>query len=72
MTLHRTKGGLIHFECNRCGEILDTNETEFFFARDVMRGENWKTYIAMVAEKDLKPREPHTVWEHLCDRCAKK
>ena len=36
--------GIVIFECDNCGEELDTDETEFVDALDVLREEGWKAF----------------------------
>jgi len=50
--------GRIHFECDGCGEFIDTETKDFEEARHVIQAEMWET----TKVKD--------VWCHYCSRCA--
>jgi len=56
MTLHWRNREAV-FECNGCGDKLETGEYEFADALDVLRAEEWRA----IKEDD--------VWEHRCPSC---
>lgn len=49
----------IVFECDGCGDTLDTQETEFDKANFERRENRWSALRNMKGE-----------WEHLCSRCS--
>lgn len=50
--------GKINFECDGCGEVLDTETRDFEEARQSMRSEMWDS------------QKEGDVWCHYCSRCA--
>lgn len=56
--LHRQKGQII-FECNECGETLDTGTGDFDAAKAKLDAEEWK------ASKEPNMAE----WDHTCPDC---
>lgn len=56
--LTRIAGNIV-FECDRCADILDTEEKDFGDALGVMRDSGWK------AEKIGQD------WSHSCDACER-
>jgi hypothetical protein len=60
--MDRGKGGLISFECEGCGEVLDTNTKDFEVANGIRQREGWqaKSFSGSVG----------TVWSHFCKDCA--
>lgn len=50
--------GKINFECDGCGEVLDTEKRDFDEARAVAKSEMWTT------------NKIKDVWMHYCSRCA--
>jgi hypothetical protein len=57
--MDRQKGKWL-FECNGCGEILDTDTGNFKLAQDARRDEGWSAR--------QKPRSDDE-WEHFCPKC---
>jgi hypothetical protein len=57
MTLHWRNRQAV-FECNVCGDMLETGETEFDEALDAMRSEDWRAIMQ------------DGVWEHRCAECG--
>lgn len=53
----RTHGHLV-FECDACGEVLETGKTDFVEALGVLRAANWVS------------RKTGDDWDHRCDECA--
>lgn len=51
--------GRIVFECDDCGDPLETDETDFAEAMQMMRDEGWKS----VKYGD--------VWQHRCAGCSR-
>lgn len=51
--------GLLVFECDSCGETLDTEKRDFDDARAVLKREGWRT---------TTPDDGET-WEHSCPGC---
>jgi hypothetical protein len=39
--LDRQKGDIV-FECNACGDVLETNQADFDVARVIFRREGWR------------------------------
>jgi hypothetical protein len=57
MTIHRKKyDGPIDFECDECGEVLETGDDEFKTALEMAKDEGW--YI----------RNLNGEWHHFCGR----
>jgi hypothetical protein len=50
--------GRINFECDGCGEVLDTETSDFASALICARSEMWES-------SKIKD-----VWNHYCSRCA--
>ena len=48
---------IVHFICDECLEVLDTEQSEFSNALVVMREEGWSSY--KIAEE----------WRHKCSEC---
>ena len=55
--LDRSKDG-IAFECDMCGEVLETNTKEFNEARDTLRSNGW-----------ISKRSVGDGWAHFCPDC---
>lgn len=49
--------GTIHFECDGCGEVLDTDARDFDEARSVLSGNDWRA------------QKVGDVWLHHCPPC---
>lgn len=58
--LERTKGN-IEFECDCCGEVLDTNTQEFNEALDTLWNEGW-----------ISKRSVGDGWAHFCPECKEQ
>lgn len=50
--------GKIVFECDSCGDALDTETAEFAEAKDKLDAEGWKTF------------KTANDWSHKCPDCA--
>lgn len=59
MTMNRDQG-LLTFECDDCGEVLETSEFEFIEALSALKEEGW--VAAKLGQK----------WEHFCPQCKGK
>ncbi len=58
MSLHRDHGEIV-FECDGCGETLETLTTDFWAAAAKLKDEGWRT------------RKRGQEWEHFCSEdCA--
>jgi hypothetical protein len=57
MTSHRVKR-VVHFECDDCGETLDSETTDFDTAWQFAKAEGWKAYDA-----------DERGWVHYCPDC---
>lgn len=57
--LHRIHGK-IQFECDTCGDSLDTGESEFGDALQSLRDEGW------IARKNFNE------WSHECNPCQQR
>jgi len=57
--LDRQRGDLI-FECDACGDVLETETSNFDSAMNAMRREGWKS---------MKIKD---VWVHNCSSCGRK
>jgi len=57
--MDRQKGKLV-FECDACGEVLETGESDFEEARAVFKAAEWKAVMG-------QGRKPE--WEHYCAEC---
>jgi hypothetical protein len=51
--------GKVTFECDRCGEVLNTAEGDFQDALQTLRESGWKA------------KKIGDDWTHICDECAK-
>ena len=56
--LDRSKDG-ITFECDICGEVLETNTKEFDEAIDTLRNEGW------ISKRSVDD----DTWAHFCPEC---
>lgn len=56
MTLHR-EHGCIQFECDTCGDTLNTGELDFRDAKQVLDGDRWQT------------KKEDDEWAHYCPSC---
>jgi Fe2+ or Zn2+ uptake regulation protein len=54
--LDRQKGNIV-FQCDECGEVLETNTNDFDSARNLLKRERWA-----VEKIDGE-------WEHYCSNC---
>lgn len=52
--------GKIVFECDACGDTLETGEREFSDAWDMAKSDGWR----------VRKIEPSNVWVHSCPKCA--
>lgn len=59
MTLKRTSYRTYSAECDVCGDILETDESDFLDA------------VATVRQNDWVARRCDGVWTHTCPSCAK-
>lgn len=50
--------GKIKFECDTCGDVLDTDERDFNAARQVLTNASWKA------------RKIGADWHHSCPECG--
>jgi len=50
--------GLILFECDVCGTVLETDERDFDTARGMLRSEGWSA------------RKLGADWVHACSKCG--
>lgn len=53
----RRERGKIVFECDDCGEIMDSGTADFADALEELRKEGWR------------PVQREGVWEHMCSDC---
>lgn len=56
--LDRQKGDIV-FECDGCGEVLETGTGDFDAARNLMRREQWSSVRVGVT------------WQNFCPQCSK-
>lgn len=54
--MDRQKGKIV-FECDSCGETLYTETGDFYTAKEILDGEEWKT------------RKYESEWNHFCPKC---
>lgn len=54
--IHRTKGE-ISFECDSCGDLLETYE------------DSWNVAWNMAKRDDWKSRKIFDEWKHFCPKC---
>lgn len=54
--MDRQKGDLV-FECDGCGEVLETDTSNFEAAQSVLKRNGWK------------PEKNNDIWEHYCNGC---
>jgi ribosomal protein L37AE/L43A len=54
------QNGVLWFECDDCGETLDTGEWNFMQAVEVMRNEGWWA---------IGPTYDGDEWTHQCSDC---
>jgi len=54
--LDKQKGEFV-FECDMCGNTLETGTSNFEAARNLLRRERWVAY------------KSNDDWKHLCDAC---
>lgn len=57
--IHRSHS-MIEFECDDCGEIIETQEAEWQAALKVFKNEGWRS------------TKNGSQWEHYCDKCEGK
>ena len=59
MTIDRQKGDLI-FECDGCGEVFESNTSDFNSAFNMAKRAGWRA------------RKINDVWSHYCDCCQEE
>ena len=57
--IDRQRGDVV-FECDGCGEVLETATSNFDSALNMMRREGWRAVCA------------GNVWSHFCASCGRK
>lgn len=57
--LDRQKGNIV-FECDGCGEVLETETANFDAARNMMKREGWRAECVK------------NIWSHYCSGCWSK
>lgn len=50
---------LLVFECDSCGDVLDTGKRDFQAAREVLKAAEWRTTTP----------DGGKTWEHACPQC---
>ena len=50
--------GQVHFECDDCGDVLDTESKDFDSAVLILKNENWSS------------EKIGDVWRHCCPLCG--
>lgn len=58
MTVHQIKGSIV-FECDGCGDNLDTSTLDFIEARTTIKEAEWNS----------RRDDAANAWQHFCPRC---
>lgn len=61
--LERQRGGVISFECDGCGDVLDTGERDFVEAKSQLDSEAWTARESPPGSR---------VWQHYCQTCTRR
>ena len=49
--------GDLEFECDNCGEVIQTDTSNFESAQNILHRQDWK------------PKKVGTEWQHFCPKC---